>query len=113
MLASFTRRRFRAVVAAAAALLLPAPPARASVEAPAIVKDVFAGADPTYSVPYRFVGEFATHAMFAHNMFPKDLQGVGNVGFVKIYPGNGCKEEKAENDIKTYWCNVPCPPSPE
>ena len=40
------------------------------------VKDVFAGADPAYAVPYRFVGEFATHAMFAHNMFPKGLQGV-------------------------------------
>ena len=24
-----------------------------------------------YAVPYRFVGEYATHAMFAHNMFPK------------------------------------------
>jgi phosphoenolpyruvate carboxykinase (ATP) len=40
------------------------------------VKDVFVGADPIYSVPYRFVGEYATHAMFATNMFPKDLQGV-------------------------------------
>ena len=40
------------------------------------VKDVFAGSDPTYAVPYRFVGEYATHAMFAHNMFPKDLEGV-------------------------------------
>ena len=40
------------------------------------VKDVFAGADPTYAVPYRFVGEFATHAMFATNMFPKNLKGV-------------------------------------
>jgi len=40
------------------------------------VKDVFAGADPAYAVPYRFVGEFATHAMFATNMFPKDLKGV-------------------------------------
>jgi phosphoenolpyruvate carboxykinase (ATP) len=40
------------------------------------VKDVYAGADPQYSVPYRFVGEFATHAFFAHNMFPKDIQGV-------------------------------------
>ena len=40
------------------------------------VKDVFAGSDPAYSVPYRFVGEYATHAMFAHNMFPKDIEGV-------------------------------------
>ena len=25
-------------------------------------------------MPYRFVGEYATHAMFAHHMFPKDLK---------------------------------------
>jgi len=37
------------------------------------VKDVFAGSDPEYAVPYRFVGEYATHAMFADNMFPKGL----------------------------------------
>jgi len=37
------------------------------------VKDVFMGSDPAFAVPYRFVGEYATHAMFAHNMFPKDL----------------------------------------
>ena len=37
------------------------------------VKEVFAGSDPEYAVPYRFVGEYATHAMFAHNMFPKGL----------------------------------------
>jgi phosphoenolpyruvate carboxykinase (ATP) len=29
-------------------------------------------------VPYRFVGEYATHAMFVHNMFPKDISGVEN-----------------------------------
>jgi phosphoenolpyruvate carboxykinase (ATP) len=43
------------------------------------VKDVFMGSDPDFAVPYRFVGEYATHAMFAHNMFPKDLKGVKNV----------------------------------
>ena len=42
------------------------------------VQDVYAGADPEYSVPYRFVGEYATHAMFAHNMFPKHVLGVEN-----------------------------------
>ncbi len=42
------------------------------------VKDVYCGYDPEYAVPYRFVGEYATHAMFAHNMFPKDLVGVPN-----------------------------------
>ena len=40
------------------------------------VQDVYAGADPTYSVPYRFVGEYAVHAMFAHNMFPKHVEGI-------------------------------------
>ncbi|MFQ5995182.1 MAG: phosphoenolpyruvate carboxykinase (ATP) [Acidiferrobacterales bacterium] len=40
------------------------------------VQDVYAGADATYSVPYRFVGEYATHAMFAQNMFPKQVDGV-------------------------------------
>ncbi|HEY5700927.1 MAG TPA: phosphoenolpyruvate carboxykinase (ATP) [Gammaproteobacteria bacterium] len=42
------------------------------------VQDVYAGADPTYSVPYRFVGEYAVHAMFAHNMFPKHVEGIEN-----------------------------------
>ncbi len=43
------------------------------------VKDVFVGADAGFALPYRFVGEYATHAMFAHNMFPKDLVGVADV----------------------------------
>jgi phosphoenolpyruvate carboxykinase (ATP) len=43
------------------------------------VQDVYAGADPIYSVPYRFVGEYATHAMFARNMFPKHVAGVEDV----------------------------------
>ncbi|MDH3376137.1 MAG: phosphoenolpyruvate carboxykinase (ATP) [Gammaproteobacteria bacterium] len=40
------------------------------------VQDVYAGSDPAYAVPYRFVGEYATHAMFAHNMFPKSVNGI-------------------------------------
>ncbi|NGY04559.1 phosphoenolpyruvate carboxykinase (ATP) [Solimonas terrae] len=43
------------------------------------VKDVFMGSDPDFAVPYRFVGEYATHAMFVHNMFPKNLAGVKDV----------------------------------
>ena len=43
------------------------------------VKDVYVGADPEFAIPYRFVGEYATHAMFAHNMFPKCLVGVKDV----------------------------------
>ena len=42
------------------------------------VQDVYAGADPAYAVPYRFVGEYATHAMFAHNMFPKVDPGIAD-----------------------------------
>ncbi|MBI3171514.1 MAG: phosphoenolpyruvate carboxykinase (ATP) [Hydrocarboniphaga effusa] len=38
------------------------------------VKDVFMGSDPEFAVPYRFVGEYAAHAMFAHNMFPQNLK---------------------------------------
>ena len=45
---------------------------------PLYVQDVFAGTDPAYSVPYRFVGEYAVHAMFAHNMFPKHVEGIEN-----------------------------------
>ncbi|MDP6763873.1 MAG: phosphoenolpyruvate carboxykinase (ATP) [Planctomycetota bacterium] len=40
------------------------------------VEDVYCGTDPSYAVPYRFVGEYATHALFAHNMFPKGIEGV-------------------------------------
>jgi phosphoenolpyruvate carboxykinase (ATP) len=43
------------------------------------VKDVFMGNDPALAVPYRFVGEYATHAMFVDNMFPQDLPGVKDV----------------------------------
>ena len=42
------------------------------------VKDVFAGVDPEYAVPYRFVGEYATHALFAHNQFPKRMDGIAD-----------------------------------
>jgi phosphoenolpyruvate carboxykinase (ATP) len=42
------------------------------------VKDVYCGTDPEYAVPYRFVGEYATHALFAHNMFPKGIEGVAD-----------------------------------
>jgi phosphoenolpyruvate carboxykinase (ATP) len=70
------------------------------------VKDVFMGSDPDFAVPYRFVGEYATHAMFAHNMFPKDLQGVKDVdarrwtmlnvpSFVCEPERDGCRAEAA------------------
>jgi len=35
--------------------------------------DVFCGADPDFAIPYRFVGEYATHAYFANIMFPSDI----------------------------------------
>lgn len=40
------------------------------------VKDVYMGSDPGFAVPYRFVGEYAAHAYFVDNMFPKQLAGV-------------------------------------
>ncbi|MEZ5973970.1 MAG: phosphoenolpyruvate carboxykinase (ATP) [Planctomycetota bacterium] len=40
------------------------------------VQDVYCGSDAEYAVPFRFVGEYATHAMFVHNMFPKGIPGV-------------------------------------
>ena len=42
------------------------------------VQDVFAGVDPDYAVPYRFIGEYATHALFAHNQFPKNVPGIAD-----------------------------------
>ena len=42
------------------------------------VQDVYVGVDPDYAVPYRFVGEYATHAMFAHNQFPKNVAGIAD-----------------------------------
>ncbi|MCB9832650.1 MAG: phosphoenolpyruvate carboxykinase (ATP) [Planctomycetes bacterium] len=42
------------------------------------VQDVFAGSDPAYALPFRFVGEYATHALFVRTMFPKGLTGVAN-----------------------------------
>ena len=42
------------------------------------VQDVYCGVDPEYAVPYRFCGEYATHAFFVHNMFPKALAGVAD-----------------------------------
>ncbi len=36
---------------------------------------MFCGADPDYALPYRFVGEYATHAFFCNIMFPKNVRG--------------------------------------
>lgn len=36
--------------------------------------DVFCGWDPNFAIPYRFVGEFATHAYFANIMFPNAVR---------------------------------------
>src|SRR5699024_5434927 len=40
------------------------------------VQDVYCGRDPTFAVPYRFVGEYASHALFAQNMFVSNVDGV-------------------------------------
>ncbi|MEZ6197709.1 MAG: phosphoenolpyruvate carboxykinase (ATP) [Planctomycetota bacterium] len=42
------------------------------------VQDVYAGSDPAYALPFRFVGEYATHALFVNTMFPKVVAGVEN-----------------------------------
>jgi phosphoenolpyruvate carboxykinase (ATP) len=82
------------------------------------VKDVFVGADPEFALPYRFVGEYAAHAMFAHNMFPKDHQGVRDVAarrwtmlnapsFVCEPARDGCRAEAAiVIDVKNKICLV-------
>ena len=40
------------------------------------VQDVCVGVDPAYAIAYRFVGEYAVHAMFASNMFHQRIDGV-------------------------------------
>ena len=40
------------------------------------VQDGCVGVDPAYAIPYRFVGEYATHALFARNMFPREVPGL-------------------------------------
>jgi phosphoenolpyruvate carboxykinase (ATP) len=82
------------------------------------VKDVFVGADPDFAIPYRFVGEYATHAMFAHNMFPKGLKGVKDVdrrrwtminapSFTCVPERDGCRSEAAiVIDVRNRICLV-------
>ncbi len=36
--------------------------------------DVFCGWDPEFAEPYRFIGEYATHAYFCNIMFPKNVR---------------------------------------
>ena len=43
-------------------------------EATLYVTDVFCGWDPDFAQPYRFVGEYATHAYFCNIMFPSDVR---------------------------------------
>jgi phosphoenolpyruvate carboxykinase (ATP) len=81
-------------------------------------KDVYMGSDPDFAVPYRFVGEYATHAMFVHNMFPKNLQGVKDVearrwtmlnvpSFECVPERDGCRAETAVIiDTKNRICLV-------
>jgi phosphoenolpyruvate carboxykinase (ATP) len=77
-----------------------------SKQATLYVKDVFMGNDPDLAVPYRFVGEYAVHAMFVDNMFPKSLPGVKNAdarrwtmvnapSFTCVPERDGCRAEAA------------------
>lgn len=43
-------------------------------EATLYTTDVFCGWDPDFSKPYRFVGEYATHAYFCNIMFPSGVR---------------------------------------
>jgi phosphoenolpyruvate carboxykinase (ATP) len=82
------------------------------------VKDVFMGNDPDLAVPYRFVGEYAVHAMFADNMFPKDMPGVKDIdakrwtmlnapSFTCVPERDGCRAEAAiVIDTKNRICLV-------
>ena len=40
------------------------------------VQDTYAGRDPSFAVPFRFVGEYASHALFSEVMFPKDVNDI-------------------------------------
>ena len=42
------------------------------------MKDDYCGMDPSYAIQYQFVGEYATHAYFVDNMFPRFVPGVEN-----------------------------------
>ncbi len=89
-----------------------------SKKATLYVKDVFMGNDPDLAVPYRFVGEYAVHAAFVDNMFPKDIAGVKNVdarrwtminapSFVCVPERDGCRSEAAiVIDSKNKICLV-------
>ena len=82
------------------------------------VKDLYMGSDADFAVPYRFVGEYATHAMFCHNMFPKDLKGVKDIdgrrwtmfnvpSFMCEPERDGCRSEAAVIiDTKNRICLV-------
>ncbi len=82
------------------------------------VKDVYCGNDAEYAVPHRFVGEYATHAMFVDNMFPSEVAGVAdednkrwtllNVPSFRCDPErDGSKSERAVIlDLRNRMCLV-------
>jgi len=45
---------------------------------PLYVQDVYCGWNPEFAVPYRFVGEYASHAFFAQNMFASGVDDIDN-----------------------------------
>ena len=60
--------------------------------------DVFCGWDAEFAEPYRFVGEYATHAYFCNIMFPKEVRADAdrpNVGWTLInVPSFRCDPER-------------------
>jgi phosphoenolpyruvate carboxykinase (ATP) len=62
------------------------------------VTDVFCGWDTTFAEPYRFVGEYATHAYFCNVVFPKNVRDDsdrGDTGWTLInVPSFTCDPER-------------------
>ncbi len=63
---------------------------------PLYVQDVVVGQDESYAIPYRFVGQYATHAYFTCNMFVTDP--------VKVAAAQRSKRWTMLN-VQTYECN--------
>ena len=81
------------------------------------VQDVIVGQDPDYSIGYRFIGQYATHALFARNMFlvadgkqerSDTAWTMLNVQTFKCHPErDGCRSERvAILDFKNRICLV-------
>ncbi len=86
---------------------------------PLYVQDVIVGHDEAYALPYRFVGQYASHAYFASNMFVKpaadanprdwsDSWTMLNIQTFECDPArDGCRSERAAIlDFRNKLCLV-------